>query len=279
MRGRSLFQNWLHFQEGNMKILKIVKFNKSIQFHFSNELKMIRYVSYLRGVVFSFIMFTTRFSIFTSLVAFALLGNVVTAEKAFVITAYYNLLRNTMTEFFPQALSFTAEVIVSLKRIQSYLLLEEIQKGSIENEKNIELKEDTSIVAENIKSRWDPKSYEYTLDDVTVKVQSNTVSLIMGSVGSSKSSFLQTILDELPLETGKLEVNGTVSYASQEPWLFSGSVRQNILFGLPMNKARYNKILKICALERDIEIWPNGDKTVVGERGQSLSGGQKARIK
>lgn len=68
------------------------------------EIKVIRYVSYIRGILLSFIMFTTRVSIFVSLVAFALLGNVVTAEKAFVITAYYNILRQTMTVFFPQGI-------------------------------------------------------------------------------------------------------------------------------------------------------------------------------
>lgn len=69
-----------------------------------------------------------------------------------------------------------------------------------------------------------------------------------------------------------------MSYASQEPWLFSGTVRSNILFGQPMNKERYNKVVRKCALERDFELFPYGDKTIVGERGQSLSGGQKARI-
>lgn len=73
-------------------------------------------------------------------------------------------------------------------------------------------------------------------------------------------------------------MNGIVSYASQEPWLFSGSIRQNILFGQPMNKKKYKKVIRKCALERDFSLFPNGDKTIVGEKGQSLSGGQKARI-
>lgn len=75
-----------------------------------------------------------------------------------------------------------------------------------------------------------------------------------------------------------MKINGSVSYASQEPWLFSGTVRQNILFGQPLNKRRYQTVVKKCALERDFELLPHGDKTVVGERGASLSGGQRARI-
>lgn len=60
--------------------------------------------------------------------------------------------------------------------------------------------------------------------------------------------------------------------------LSSGSVRQNILFGQPFVKSRYMEVCRVCALERDISLFPHGDKTVVGERGVSLSGGQRARI-
>lgn len=93
--------------------------------NFRNEIKVIRYVSYVRGILLSFIMFTTRVSIFISLVAFALLGNLVTAEKAFVITAYYNILRQTMTVFFPQGIGQTAETLVSIKRIQAFMMYDE----------------------------------------------------------------------------------------------------------------------------------------------------------
>lgn len=95
---------------------------------------------------------------------------------------------------------------------------------------------------------------------------------------SSFYSLIQSILGELSAESGTVNVNGTLSYASQEPWLFTGTVRQNILFGLPMDKHRYRTVVKKCALERDFELLPYGDKTIVGERGASLSGGQKARI-
>lgn len=85
-------------------------------------------------------------------------------------------------------------------------------------------------------------------------------------------------MGELPAASGSISVKGVVSYASQEPWLFTGTVRQNILFGQPMDRRRYNITVKKCALERDFELLPYGDKTIVGERGASLSGGQKARI-
>lgn len=69
-----------------------------------------------------------------------------------------------------------------------------------------------------------------------------------------------------------------MSYASQEPWVFAATVRQNILFGAPYDKKRYSEVVHACALEKDFKQFPDGDQTVVGDRGASLSGGQKARI-
>lgn len=102
---------------------------------------------------------------------------------------------------------------------------------------------------------------------------------VIGPVGAGKSSMLQAILRELPVKSGSINVNGSISYASQEPWVFAASVRQNILFGEEYNHERYTKVVRMCALEKDFEQFENGDRTIVGERGASLSGGQKARIK
>lgn len=75
-----------------------------------------------------------------------------------------------------------------------------------------------------------------------------------------------------------MNVNGRISYASQEPWVFAATVRQNILFGNPYDKDRYDEVVKACALEKDFLQFPRGDLSIVGDKGASLSGGQKARI-
>jgi len=87
-----------------------------------------------------------------------------------------------------------------------------------------------------------------------------------------------TLLRELGLQSGTISVLGETAYASQEAWTFNGSVRENILFGKDYEEEKYNEIVYVCALERDIKLFPYGDKTLVGEKGVSLSGGQKARI-
>lgn len=93
-------------------------FGKLIELARKKEVRVIRYVSYIRGILLSFILFTTRVSVFISLVAYFLLGNEVTAKKAFVITAFYNILRQTMTIFFPQGECFVNYFCL---RIEYYL--------------------------------------------------------------------------------------------------------------------------------------------------------------
>ena len=87
-----------------------------------------------------------------------------------------------------------------------------------------------------------------------------------------QSSLLNLILGEIPITSGIIEKNGSVSYAPQDPWVFSGSVKQNIIFGQPFDEDRYMRVLEVCALEYDLKVWKDNDKTLVGERGVILSG-------
>jgi len=65
-----------------------------------------------------------------------------------------------------------------------------------------------------------------------------------------QSSLLMAVLKELPLSEGDILVKGRVAYVSQQPWVFSASLRQNIVFGNKYEKAKYEKILKACALNK-----------------------------
>lgn len=125
---------------------------------------------------------------------------------------------------------------------------------------------------------WTNDYKSKTLSDLNIKIKSGKLYAIVGSVGSGKSSILQLLLGELPIYSGDVLINGEISYGSQESWLFSSSVRNNILFGLPYDKLRYQETVKHCALLTDFQQLPHGDKTFVGERGSALSGGQKARV-
>ena len=69
-----------------------------------------------------------------------------------------------------------------------------------------------------------------------------------------------------------------MGYAAQDPWLFDGTVRQNILFGNEYDDQRYNDTIQLCNMEQDIASFQDGSNELVGDRGTTLSGGQKARL-
>ncbi|KAF8956143.1 P-loop containing nucleoside triphosphate hydrolase protein [Flammula alnicola] len=110
------------------------------------------------------------------------------------------------------------------------------------------------------------------------------VNLIVGSTGSGKTSLLMALLGEMhfmPSGPGawfNLPRAGGVAYAAQESWVMNATIRENILFGATFDEERYNQVIYQCALTRDLELFKAGDHTEVGEKGLTLSGGQKARI-
>lgn len=251
------------------------------------EIKQIKGASYLRGIVMSFGMFSTRFATFISILTFVVMGNNPNAYYVFVITCFYNSLRQVMTNQLPQGMALLAELNIAIRRIQNFLEYEEIEDKRDKKEDNkvlengldeIKPKRQKGVFIKDATAKWDFSISDDTLSNISMEVLEGQLVAVVGSVGSGKSSLLQAILKELPLVEGQIETIGSVSYAAQEPWLFTGSIRQNILFGQPLDTERYNKVVKVCALERDFSLFPFGDRSIVGERGVLLSGGQKARI-
>lgn len=117
------------------------------------------------------------------------------------------------------------------------------------------------------------------LKDISFDVVPGKLTVIIGPVGSGKSSILLSILNEMPVSSGgTVEVNGKLIYASQEAWIFNGSIRENILFGRPFDPVLYREVIRVAALTKDLQQFDEGDQTMVDDRGTSLSGGQRARI-
>ncbi|KAJ4466287.1 P-loop containing nucleoside triphosphate hydrolase protein [Lentinula aciculospora] len=117
------------------------------------------------------------------------------------------------------------------------------------------------------------------------------INLIVGPTGSGKTAMLLALLSEMhfiPTSTATSGPSGDswynlprergVAYAAQESWVLNETIRENILFHSPYEEDRYNKILYQCALEHDLSLFHAGDLTEVGEKGLTLSGGQKLRL-
>ncbi|KPJ13568.1 ABC transporter C family member 12 [Papilio machaon] len=129
-----------------------------------------------------------------------------------------------------------------------------------------------------VSASWSKSNDKMTLKNISMRLRKGKLCAIIGPVGSGKSSLLQVFLKEFSICEGSFNVNGRLSYACQESWLFPASVRDNILFGLPYDARKYKEVCRVCSLMPDFKQFPFGDQSLVGERGVSLSGGQRARI-
>jgi len=155
------------------------------------------------------------------------------------------------------------------------MLLEEIDLTQVETE-NIP---GQALSFTNASFTWLNESGEgITLKDLNLKILTGKLIAVVGQVGSGKSSLLFSILGEMNKVSGRVNVNGSLSYIPQQAWIQNATVKDNILFGKKYDQTAYNKTVGSCALTPDFNILPAGDQTEIGEKGINLSGGQKQRI-
>jgi ABC-type multidrug transport system fused ATPase/permease subunit len=125
---------------------------------------------------------------------------------------------------------------------------------------------------------------DVSLRDVSLRVVSGSLCLVCGGIGAGKSTLLAALLDELEVRPGAggsafgYGIVGRTAYVAQEAWIQNLSVRENVLFGRPYDRRRFERVVEACALQSDLDLMPRGDLTEIGERGVNLSGGQKQRI-
>ncbi|XP_037656315.1 multidrug resistance-associated protein 4 isoform X2 [Choloepus didactylus] len=238
------------------------------------EISKVLRSSYLRGMNLASFFVASKIIIFVTFTTYVLLGNVITASHVFVAMALYGAVRLTVTLFFPAAIERVSEAIVSIRRIKNFLLLDEISRD------NTQLSSDVKrmVHVEDFTAFWDKASETPTLQRLSFITRPGELLVVIGPVGAGKSSLLSAVLGELPPSQGLVSVQGRIAYVSQQPWVFSGTVRSNILFGKKYEKERYEKVIKACALKKDLQLLKDGDLTVIGDRGTTLSGGQKARV-
>lgn len=271
------------------------------------EVAKIRWAAYLRGLNLGLGTIAEKLIMFITLVTFVLFGNQLNARTVFVAMSLIRQLQLSVTLFIPLGISTGAESLIAIKRIRNFLLLPECELTDNLSRGlwNAGVKK-PKIVFSGVTLSWrDDK--EPILKDISFEASPGKLLSIVGPVGAGKTSLLMSILGEITTKAGTAEILGSVSYASQQSWIFAGTkidddyddhlsnrlllliltlflflllgtVRENILFGNGYNSTRYKRVIYVSALERDLEILPAGDQTIVGDRGASLSGGQRARI-
>ncbi|QQP55983.1 ATP-binding cassette sub-family C member 4, partial [Caligus rogercresseyi] len=214
-----------------------------------------------------------RFILIPVFLLMVILGGEISAQKIFLIFGLFEAIKLPLTHFFPSGISASSEAL-------EFLLLKELTEIQ-SNINQVILPgryEPLTVEVSKVSGKWSDESNSFDLKNVSFSVEVGELCAIIGPVGCGKSTVIQALLGEFPISYGEINIKGRISYASQEPWIFSGTVRQNILMGKPLIEKRYREVMRVCALEHDVREWPDGDYTFVGEKGISLSGGQKARI-
>ena len=175
----------------------------------------------------------------------------------------------------------------ALKRVCDTLLIPECIQNYVNNEEKYMIKLSSAVFEKsssekNQSNMNEDLNYDLLstpiLQNLSFRLNRGELLIVIGSVGSGKSLFLQSLLNEYYLESGGFCINGKLSFASEVPWIVSGSVKDNILMGSEYDPDRYIRIIKSCSLDKDIENFIFKDETIIGERGVTLSGGLKARV-
>ena len=170
------------------------------------------------------------------------------------------------------------EASVAAGRLTSYLVAEEVQSDAVILKEAVEELGEETISVRDASFSWNRHENKDVLRDINFSAHKGELTCIVGRVGAGKSSFLQSLLGDLWKTKGEVVVHGTVAFVSQTSWIMNATVKENIIFGYRYDSNFYEKTVKACALIDDFTQLPDGDETVVGERGISLSGGQKARV-
>ncbi|KAF7824758.1 ABC transporter C family member 3-like isoform X1 [Senna tora] len=263
----------------NMRILKLqgweMKFlSKIVEMRKTEQSWLRKYVYTTSMTIFVFFGAPT----FVSVVTFAtcmLIGIPLESGKIISALATFQMLQEPIF-LLPNTISAIAQTKVSLARIASFLRLDDLQPNVIE--KLPRGSSNTAVEVVNGNFSWDLSSANTTLKDINLTIFHGMRVAVCGTVGSGKSSLLSCMLGEVPKISGVLRVCGRKAFVAQSPWIQSGTIEENILFGKEMDRGRYEKILEACSLNKDLEILSFGDQTIIGERGINLSGGQKQRI-
>ncbi|KAL3514320.1 hypothetical protein ACH5RR_027037 [Cinchona calisaya] len=264
----------------NMKIIKLQsweeKFKTLIESYRESEFKWLAESQYKK--IYITVLFWMSPTIVSSVILIGcILFKSATLNASTIFTVLVAL--RSMSDpvrLIPEALSVLMQVKVSFDRINTFLKEDEIKPEDAIRSPSGELDLGIQIQAGNFS--WDPDSATLTIKNINIEVERGEKIAVCGPVGAGKSSLLYAILGQIEKMSGNVNVSGSIAYVSQASWIQSGTVRDNILFGKLMNKIKYEKAIRVSALDKDIESFDYGDLTEIGQRGLNMSGGQKQRI-
>ncbi|XP_070203291.1 multidrug resistance-associated protein 1-like [Littorina saxatilis] len=262
-----------------IKVLKLYGWEPSFQdkvlYHRNRELDNLRKIAYLNACsvfVWTLVPYLVTLASFTAYILTSELGYL-DSTKAFVSLSLFNLMRAPINQL-PRVIPTVIQAGVSLTRVNKFLNWGDLDPDNVNKDPKaydvIAIDEGTFI--------WDRAMPKPTLQSINMHIPEGKLVAVVGAVGCGKSSLLAAILGEMEKTKGTVTMKNTIAYVPQEAWIQNATVRDNITFGKPMSRRRYDQVVRACALESDFKILVGGDMTEIGEKGINLSGGQKQRV-
>ncbi|XP_064418015.1 cystic fibrosis transmembrane conductance regulator [Latimeria chalumnae] len=265
------------------------------------ELKLTRKAAYFRYFNSSAFFFSGFFVVFLSVLPYALTKGT-GLRRIFTTISFSVVLRMTVTRQFPWSVQTWYDSLGVIQKVQDFLQKEEYKTLEYNlTTTNVEMVNVTASWDEGIGELFEKVKQETNdrkassgdpglffsnfslrvtpvLKDISFNVEKGELLAVAGSTGAGKSSLLMMIMGELQPSEGKIKHSGRISFSSQVPWIMPGTIKENIIFGLSYDEYRYTSVIAACQLQEDIVLFPEKDKTTLGEGGITLSGGQRARI-
>ncbi|KAJ5610546.1 P-loop containing nucleoside triphosphate hydrolase protein [Penicillium lagena] len=232
-----------------------------------------------------------------SLTVYALINGGLEASVAFTAMSVFGSLELSLA-IIPELTADGLEAMVSADRIDKYMRTPDKVVNTVPAE---------NIAFENASVAWPADQTEdeavdedrFALRGLDVAFPMKGLSVVSGRTGSGKSLLLSCLLGECEVLEGTVKVpvpppisdrfdhlatsanwiiDSAIAYVAQIPWIENATIKDNILFGLPFDQERYQKVLFACALQKDFDMLPDGELTDIGANGVNLSGGQRWRV-
>lgn len=260
-------------------------FSKALDNRFVTELKLVK-INTILHLVYEYIDYFSMISIIL-FGGYMVVKGEISIGTFYAFYTYLSMLIYPILDI-PQLFVSGKQAFVCIDR------LEEISNFPVyeyNNSKKIKLNNIESIRFENVSFKYEDRKVSI-LDNISFDIKKGQKVLILGSSGSGKSTILGLLSGQLIPQSGKIFINDIpieeicqenlrdfIGYVPQEPSLFSGTIKENILFGKEFNDVdSYNTIINAVQMKEEILQFLDGDQTLLGQKGLSLSGGQKQRL-
>ncbi|KAI5286857.1 hypothetical protein KEM54_006450 [Ascosphaera aggregata] len=277
----------------------------------AEEIRKVQVVQSIRNALMCMAMALPPFASMLSFITYALSKHDMNPAFIFSSLAMFNSLRAPLN-ILPLTITQLTDAFAALTRIQAFLLAEEQEEAILHDSSLGDIMEvsDATFTWERTPTDEETKGNQKTdgsrnerssakstvqksgggvvslelepppfkIEHLNLCLKRNELVAVIGSVGCGKTSLLSALAGEMRLVSGSAHMNASRAYCPQYAWIQNATVRDNILFGKPFVREKYDRVIEACALKPDLEMFTAGDRTEIGERGITLSGGQKQRL-